>query len=229
MDIISINGNMVYASNEVVDQLDILKRAHGGGFGHFTNYVSSSKRDVDEVANITFTSRYSNANLNAKKKQVLVDVAFDDVSFTSPKLTTLSLDEQKAIFIKRKAFIMSSIEKTQNKLRDDAHRKAHDKFYVQVVNGIKVKLESKGTKGLKELVLKDGLPIVAQVMVMGLEVSRKVVQKGVYKQVDSGVDVLMGNAILKVLKARGVKEPRSFSLAQGKYDKLKISSEEVVG
>jgi hypothetical protein len=225
----TINNRKINISEEMLSSLEVLKEAHKGGFATLQGYVSTSNRVVPEVANINFTSRYSNSNLIAKKKQALIDLKFDEVSFTSEKLLALSEVKQKEQFIACKTKMIESIEKTQNGVRTDAHRKAHDTFYVQVDNGVKIKLATHKVGKDTVLVLENGLPVAKNIVVMGLEVSRKVVAQGEYKVVNSGCKVLMDNAINKALKSKGVKTPKSFSLEDGKFDLLKISSEVIEG
>jgi len=124
--------------------------------------------------------------------------------------------------------MIESCEKTLNDDRRDAYRIAHDTFYVQVCDGVKIKLQSEKVGKETNLVLANGLPIASHIMVMGLVVGKKVIVEGEYKKVNSGVPVLIENAINKVLKTKGVKEPKSFSLEKGKYESFKISNEVLV-
>jgi hypothetical protein len=228
MNKVELNGKIVMVSQKILDELEILAQTHKGGFATINGYVSTSKRVTPEVANINFTSRYSNANLLKKRLDVLSSVQFSDLTLKGEKLTSLSKEAQKEQFDTCKAIMVESANKTLNGDRSDSYRQAHDNFYIQITEGVKVKLMTEKVGKETKLVTMNGLPIASHVMVMALEIGRTIIEKGEYKKVNSGPKVLMDQAINKVLKDRGVKTPKSLSLESGKYEYMKISNEILV-
>jgi len=76
-------------------------------------------------------------------------------------------------------------------------------------------------------VLTNGYPTVSSIMVSFLELNRTVVKEGVYKTVNSGASVLMGNAINSLLNQRSV-GIRKLSLKEDNFQSLTISKNVVL-
>jgi hypothetical protein len=86
----------------------------------------------------------------------------------------------------------------------------------------------KGTDGLMHPVLTDGFPTIASIMLNVLEVSRNVRIPGEYKKVNSGVPVLISNAIKAAIKERGVRELTRLSLKEDNFERVAIDGEVIL-
>lgn len=223
MDIQNVN-----VSESIAKVLSVLSETRKGGFAVIKGYVSSSNRVEPETSDITFNSRFSYENLIMKKMDMLSSIRFEDLELKGEKLLKLSIEDQKKQFIDSKSKMMTSIETTLTGVREDAHRIAHDTFYCQVDNGVKVHLKTEKVNGETRLILENGRPTAESIMISALEVGRKVKVPGVYKVVNSGAKVLMDKAIEKVLKTKGFKDIKTFSLKEGNFESLHIDGSVIV-
>lgn len=224
---ITHNGVTFIVSARQAAALDILMDTNAGGFSTVHGYVASS---TGEVSDITFISRYSMEKLYQRKKAYLEGVTCDDIMDAirdNPKIQAMDTDSLYKAFSDRKAYLLESIQKTQDGDRSDAHRQAHDRNYHTLVPGVKVNFKTEKVDGKQIPILDaDGFPTVESIMLNIIQVSKNVKVHGEYKSVNSGVPVILSNAIeSKMPKSCKVK---SLSLKENNFDKLSISGMELV-
>lgn len=224
---VSINGREAFATQAQVDTLNNLANVPGGGFATINGYKPTSDYVSPPEVNINFISRFSTEKLYQRKIDALKGISFKTLKITEPKLLALSENERFMQFTECLNKMIESLEKTLVGDRSDAHRQAHDTFYTQVSQGVKVHFKTIKSKTGTELVLQDGLPIVDSIMLCVLEVGRKVVKEGVKKVVNSGVKVLMDHEIMKALKSTGggLLSIKTISLKENNFASLRIGGE----
>lgn len=221
------NDQKVCLSANQVEALNVLTSTNGGGIATIHDYVSTSGRVTPETANITFISRFSVSRLYDRRKAFLETLVMDDVNFKEPKLTGLSLDALSEAFTARKATMIASITKTQQGDRSDAHRQGHDRCYHTICEGVKLHFKTfTDSDGLKQPIDIDGYLVVESIMLNIIEISRKVTIPGEYKTVNSGVPVLIENAIQSVMP-RSCKI-KAISLKDDNFSSLKIAGNEML-
>lgn len=222
---ITNNGVTFLCSPRQSVALELLMDSNAGGFATVKGYVSESGRVKPETADITFISRFSVTRLYERTIAALNALTMNDIMDEvrdNPKIKALSTDALYKAFDERKAAEIASMEKTLAGVRDDAHRQAHDRNYHTLTNGIKVHfLTEKDDKGIMVPVLTDGLPVVKSIMINILKVSKTVTVPGEYKTVNSGVPVILSNAMKKKLpKSCKIK---ALSLKDENFDELNMS------
>jgi hypothetical protein len=227
---ITHNGQTFHCSPRQAAALETLMDSNAGGFATVKGYISTSNRVEPETADITFISRFSVQRMYQRTIAALQALTLDDCMDDlrdHPKVKALSTDDLYRMFDERKASEIASMQKTLDGIRDDAHRQAHDRNYHTLADGVKVHFVSeKDDAGIKVPVLTDGLPVVESIMLNVLQVSKNVTMPGVYKVVNSGVPVLISNAMRKRLpKSCKIK---AISLKDEKFDSLKIAGLEMI-
>lgn len=225
-----INGNQVWVTPKQLNVLNILESTNKGGCASIRGYVPTTNYDVSPVVDIQFISRFSTERLYQRKMEALQGITFEDVSqhLTDPKLAALDESAQRAAFDSRKQFLIDSLQKTVDGDRSDSHRQGHDRCYVFFADGVKGNLVTeKGPQGYRVPVLTNGFPTVQSIMVSHLELNRKVISEGQRTVRNSGVPVLMGKAIERVLNQRSV-GIRMFSLKADNFEKLVIDNNVIV-
>jgi hypothetical protein len=219
---ITHNGQTFNVRPKQAQAIELLMQTNGGGFAKINGYVSDSS---GEVSNITFISRFSYERLNQRKKQFIEGITMNDIMDEvrdHPKVKALSTVDLYKAFDERKAKLLESIEKTESGDRSDAHRQAHDRNYHQLVPGVKVNFVTEKVKGLEIPVLdKDGFPTVNRIMLSYLQVEKEVLVEGTYKVVNSGVPVILSNAIEKKMPKSC--KYKTLSLDEDKFESLSIS------
>lgn len=223
--LIEVNGSKVWASREQADVLAMLEQTRKGGFARVYGYTATSGRVKPTVYDATVTTRFSYAKLLERSKRVLNNLTLDDVRpfVKAPKLMALDNAKLSATFDARKAKMIASIATTESGNRSDANRQAHDRCYLNVAEGVVIHYTTEAdADGLKQPVLLDGFPMVDSIMLNVLEVSRNVREPGEYKVVNSGPDVLMGNAIEAAMKAHGVRSMSRLSLKSDNFERIAL-------
>lgn len=224
----NIDGKKIKISPKMAKTLNDMEQLRKGGFATARGYVSTSKRITPEKANIQFISKFSYMNLIEKKLNIIKELSFNDIDIKEEKILQLSEKEQRELFKSCINKMTESIEKTKSGDRRDSYRAAHDTFYAKSSSGVKIHLKT--TKnGKKTSLITDnkGFPIADSIMVSAIEIGRKVIQKGEFKKVNSGLKVLMDNTINKALKSKGVKNIKTFSLKENNFDSLIIDKIEI--
>jgi hypothetical protein len=196
-------------SNKLKDVVELLSESPRGGFATVHGYVQDGHTMVQKrVTNKNIITRFSVEKLYMKrlsKLALLEPTSKDDVE----------------LFKKAKGELIASLNKTLSGIRDDAQRKAHDKFYVKFSHGVVGHLATERI-GKDTVLLKDtkGLPYVDSIMLNALEISSTIIEEGEYKTVNSRPLTLMKKAIEKRLpKTMNMKR---LSLKEGKFESLKI-------
>lgn len=203
--IVTIANRQVNISETQNDALEVFAVMQNGGIGTAVEYKPTTNYVEVPTVNIQFISKFSVAKLYQRRLEALRSIAFCDVVCDDPKLAALDANAQQGLFSQCMAAMVESLNKSLTGDRSDAHRQAHDEFYVTHSTGVKCHLETTdGDNGRKELVLRDGLPIVASVMLNIIEIGRKVIVPGKRKIVNSGPKVLMDRAIEKVWNKRSL-------------------------
>lgn len=201
--------------------LNTLAGLRAGGIATIHGYRPSTNYTVAPVVDSQVIIRFSTERLYARKVKALESVTFADVAdaiASTPKLAALSLGEALEAFTARKAWLVEGLTGQ----RSNGHHAGHARCYVNVADGVKVNLVTvKDADGIMQPVIADnGLPTAASIMVSVLELSRRVVTEGVRKPApNSGVPVLMGNAIDRVMNRRSVGYT-SRTLKAGTFDRI---------
>lgn len=224
---ITHNGNTFNCSARQAAALDILMDTNGGGFATVHGYKSASS---GEIADISFISRFSMEKLYARKREALESMKVEDIIDgirENPKIKALTVDALWTAFDERKAALIESIDKTDAGDRSDAHRQAHDRNYAHLVPGVKVNYVTENKGGLQIPVLDaDGIPTVASIMLSIIQVSKVVKEEGTHKVVNSGVPVILSNAMdRKLPKSCKIK---TISLKDDNFESLTIGGEELL-
>lgn len=210
--------------------LDALLESNHGGFATVKGYISESNRITPETADITFISRFSVEKLYQRKIAALQALSLNecmDILRDHPKIKVTTTEDLYAAFDVRKASEIASMEKTLAGVRDDAHRQAHDRNYCTLGQGVKVHyLTEADANGIKVPVLDGGVPVVDNIMLNILQVSKKVIVPGEYKTVNSGVPVLLSNAMKRQIPKTCTM--KVLSLKEGKFESLHIAGIEMI-
>ena len=225
---LSVSGSTFVASARQAATIQTLIECQKGGFAKVRGYVATSGRISPETYDATVMTRFSVERLYERKMKALQAITLDDIRanlIKSDKVAALSESELNQAFNDRRATEIASMQKTLDGVRDDAHRAAHDRNYVTMGQGVKVHFVSeKNADGIKVPVLNnDGLPTVESIMLNVVEISKSVLVEGEYKKVNSGVPVLISNAMNAVLpKSTKLK---TLSLKSDNFDSLAIDHE----
>jgi folate-dependent phosphoribosylglycinamide formyltransferase PurN len=218
------NGVKFRCSPRQAASIETLMDTNGGGFAVIHDYVSTSNRTTPEVADINFISRFSTEKLYKRRIAAIETVTLPEVISdlaANPKVSSAPLDTIQKAFDERKAKLIEGCQKTLDGDRNDAHREAHDACYHTLVPGVKVHfVTAENAEGHKRPVLDNGIPVVDAIMLTVIQVSKTVKTPGVYKTVNSGLPVLIGNAIERLLP-KSVKI-KAVKLAEGKFSSLSI-------
>lgn len=202
----SANGSTFNATAAMIDTLNTLASLRAGGIATIRGYRPTTGYKVAPVVDSQVITRFNTARLYARKAKALAAVSFADVADSvaaNPKLAALPLADALAAFEARKAWMQEGLAGE----RENAHKAAHVRNYATVADGVKVNYVTvKDADGIQQPVLDDnGLPTAAAIMVNVLELNRTVVQEGERKpEPNSGVPVLIGNAIDKAMNRRSV-------------------------
>ncbi len=230
--LVNVNGKHVWATPEQAETLSVLEGTRKGGFARVYGYKADSGRTVPTVYDATVTTRFSYSKLIQRQRDAIQSITVQDIldrAKDNPKLTKLSATELETVLNDRKAKEIDSIDATLKGDRDDAHRAAHDRCYLNVTDGVVIHyVTEKNHEGIKVPTLRDNYPIVDSIMLNCLEVSRNVREPGEYKVVNSGAPVLVSNIIKAIMKGRGVRSMNRVSLKEGKFERVVIDGETVL-
>ena len=233
------NSSVVFEGiNMTPDQRDVivtLQDIHRGGIGQVTGYQPSTGYVEKPVVDIQFISAFSYERLNERKEKALNEMTFEDIqdlvtgeNAKGTKLEGVALETLRDTFEQRKAQELASIQKTANGDRSDAHRQAHDRNYAKF-GAVKVNfVTAKNSEGKQVPVLADnGLPTVASILLPIIEIRRSYTVEGKRKVVNSGVPVLVGNAIKKAMKGHSVNY-QTLSLKDGNFERVSVAKRTIL-
>ena len=228
---LTVNGVSFVCSARQASTIETLIETQKGGFAKVRGYVATSNRVKPETFDATVLTRFSTERLYQRKMKALQDITLDDIRdklIQNPKVKALSEDELKKAFEDRKASTIASLQKTIDGDRSDARRQSHDRNYFTIGEGVKVHfVTEKNTEGVKVPVLnKDGLLTVETIMLSVIEISKETIVEGEYKVVNSGVPVLISNAI-ETLMPKSTKL-KTFSLRDDNFDSIAIDGETIM-
>lgn len=225
---INYNGNKFLASPEQALTLRTLIDANAGGFATVRGYESTSNRTSPEIADLTVMTRFSTARLYERRIAALNDIDFDTLAandFTKvPKLAGESIATLRAAFDKRKADMVQKLQNSLDGVRDTAQHEAHDRCYASIVPGVRVHyVTALNNDGIKMPVLdaETGLPMADSIMMNVVVIKKNVTTEGVYKTVNSGVPVLIGNILESKLPKTS--KFKALSLKPGKFGSIAIA------
>lgn len=223
--LITSNDVSFWATGEQADTIATLEQTRKGGFARIYGYKATSGRTEPTVYDATVTTRFSYQALVERKRKALKALTLTDVEpYLAGKARECDAETLLNEWNKRKASEIASFNSTTNGDRSDAHRQGHDRCYVNIADGVVVHYETARNKddGLMYPVMLDGFPIAESIMLNCLEVSRNVRIAGEYKKVNSGVPVLISNAIKAAMKAKGVRSMNRVSLKAGNFERVAI-------
>lgn len=226
--LVTIDGRQVHITDAQNDALEIFAVMQNGGIGTAVEYKPTTGYVEVPTVNIQFISKFSVAKLYQRRLEALQSIAFCDVDCSEAKLQALAANDRQALFAQCMASMVESMNKTLKGDRSDAHRQAHDLFYVTHSTGVKCHLLTQdGANGRKELVLHDdGFPIVASIMLNIIEIGRKIIVPGKRKVVNSGPKVLMDHAIEKAWNKRSL-HMQTLSLKADNHKCIRMGGEEI--
>jgi hypothetical protein len=228
---ITHNGVTFNAKPAHAAALEVLMDTNGGGFATVKGYVSSSGRISPETSDIHFISRFKVTNLYVRKRAAIETITFQEILpliCDNPKIKLLTLEQLEQAFNDRKAYELASIQKTLDGDRSDGYRQAHDRNYHTLVSGVKVNFVTQKDQDGKEVPIldSDGYPTVGSILLNIIQVNKTVIVEGQYKPVNSGVPVIISNAMDKLLpKSCKIK---TISLKDGNFESLQISNTQLL-
>jgi hypothetical protein len=196
------NGQKFLVSSKQAETIESLLDSNGGGFATVHGYVSTSKRVKPETSDMSFLSRFSTERLYRRKIEALEKMTLADIMDSvkaNPKLSSLDNPTLVDLFHERKQKEIDSLNKTLDGDRSDNYRQSHDRNYLTLGAGVKVHFLTEKVDGQTQPVLFNGLPMVESIMVSAIVVSKRVLNEGEYKTVNSGRAVLISNAIASKL------------------------------
>jgi len=219
-----IDGVKFVCSARQASTIDTLCQTRKGGFASVKGYVSSSS---GEKADHTVLTRFSTEKLYGRKIKALEALTLNDIAAdvaANPKLSALPFGDLTKAFEDRKAKEIESMNKTLDGVRDDARRQSHDRNYARVTDGVKVHFLTEKRGDLTVPVRNaDGLPIVKNIMLTVVGISKNVLTEGTHKVVNSGVPVLLSNVMEKHMpKSTKLK---TLSLSEDNFDSIVIDGE----
>jgi len=221
----TIDNKIVHITDAQFDTLETMALLRNGGFASVIGYKPTTGYVTIPTVNIQFISKFSTLKLYDRRLAALQQVAFADLVITAPKLVAMEKNAQHSLFHDCVAAMIGSMMKTKDGDRSDAHRQAHDTFYVNRCEGVKCHLRTEKSKGETHLILaEDGNPIVDSIMLSIIEIGRKVIVEGQYKVVNSGEKVLMDNAIDKVIGKRSLSY-KALSLKEDNHECVRMGGE----
>ena len=234
----TVDGSTFVCSARQAATIQTLVETQKGGFASVRGYVSTSKRVSPETADMTVLTRFSVSRLYDRRIKALQAVTLDailPILSKSAKVPIGILLTDKVYFATiteafnaRKATEIASLQKTLDGVRDDAQRAAHDRNYARIGDGVKVHFVcEKNADGKMIPVLNaDGIPTVQSIMLSVIEIAKNVLVEGEYKTVNSGMPVLIGNAIQSVMpKSTKIK---MLSLKDDNFTSITIDNETVL-
>ena len=218
-EITSIDGKVVIVTDAQFHAIAELQKCRSGGMATVHNYKPSTGIIEQPIHNITMITKISVKALYERKINALKLVNFEDIAKLSKddeKLNKLPASELLELFNIRRDMQIKSMEKTLAGDRTDNYRKAHDENYAHFAKGFKANVT----------LLENGKYIIKSILLTYLELNKKVITKGSYKIVNSGVKVLMSNLIKKLTnqKSHGIK---TLSLKEDNFTSLKIDRKEL--
>lgn len=226
--LIDVDGAKFWATSEQAQSIAVLIESRKGGFARIYGYVAKSGRLTPTVYDATVTTRFSYEKLVARKREATEAVTLNEIlpfCRDNPKVKTATLDFLEATFAERKQDEVNSYNGQGN----DAQREGHARCYAHVSDGVAVHyVTAKGDDGLMHPIITDGFPTADAIMLNCLELSRNVREAGTYKTVNSGLPVIISNAIKAALKAKGIRSMNRVSLKDGSFERLAIDGDVVL-
>jgi hypothetical protein len=227
------DGRNVLMTPKQAAVIEVLSKARKGGCASVIGYKPSTNWVKQPTHNIQMITNFSYKKLHERRLSALNQVTFLElIPFIAedPKLSNTPLNELKVIYVDRVNKIKESMELPDDDGEKTAHQEAHTRCYAYV-EGIKLHLVTTLVNKIKQPVTKDGKVICDSIMIPYLELKTTVVEQGEYKKVNSGLPVLMGNAIEHFLNSRCMKY-KTLSLKEDNFvsfniDKQVILSEDI--
>lgn len=229
--LITVADDKVWASTKQAEVIAVLGQTRKGGFARIYGYKPTTNYEVPPVQDIVMVTRFSIKKLYERKSAALGLVTFDsvrDLISEDPKLSELSLSEQKTLFDSTLDGMLESLSKSLSGDRSDARRQGHDRCFLTLTEGVKVNYDTeKGKDGLMHPVLTDGFPTVSSIMLTYLENSKTTRVPGVRKVVNSRPPKRMSNVLESVLNKRSV-GIKTASLKEDNFERLVIDNEVIL-
>ena len=229
----------VNVTDEVTIVLDEI-RGPRGSFAFIRGHVSESKRTTPEISDKWFLSAPRYDLFLARKLAGLEKVTLEDVipllprSKTNPKQDFFTkMGEETDIgemFAECKNTLHARYSKDDSRTAGNVLGQVATNCHIE---GIKCHLLTAKVpdSGLKRPVLaENGLMTVDSIKVAFYCIRKRVYQKGVYKEVNSGAPVMMRNAIEAAMAKAGVRTHwTEFSLQKRNYTALSMNSAVILG
>ena len=223
------DGRKVKMTATQASSIETLNNTRKGGCGSVTGYTPNAQGwEVVPTLNIQLITHFSTMRLYERRKAALEAVEFGDLKFLASDdvLGNMTIADLVPLFNERKQKLIDSLQTTLDGVRDDEHRKAHDRCYAYI-GDVKVHLET--TDGIKDNGKKGKVPVenadgsfnVESIMIPYLELSRTETVKGRRKEKKSGAGVLMENMIKGCLNKRS-HQIKTLSLKVDNFETFKV-------
>jgi hypothetical protein len=229
----STDGKEIWVTPAQADILNDLTNAHGGGCASIHGYRPTSGYVESPVVDLQVLTRFSTAKLMMRKLEAIRAIKFQDAMpgiLRDEVLSEKNILELKELFDTRHTYEMSTITKTQDGDRSDAHRQGHDRCFATFGDGVKCHLFTEKNPTDKKMypIKLNGLSVLESIKLPVLELARKVVTEGVSKpKPNSRAPKRMSNVINALLNSRSVGY-KTLALKEDNFDKLVISGMEVL-
>lgn len=227
----TVDGSTFICSARQAATLQTLVETQKGGFAKVNAYTSTSNRVSPETADMTVLTRFNLERLYNRRIAALQAVTLADIADSlkgNTKIDALSENDLAAAFELRRMGEINNMQKTLDGVRDDAQRQAHDRNYARIGQGVKVHFvcEKNADNKMIPVLNNDGLPTVQSIMLSIIQIAKSVLVAGEYKKVNSGVPVLIGNALQSIMpKSTKIK---MLSLKDDNFDSIAISNETIM-
>lgn len=193
---------------DLAQAVEVLTATPKGGIANVEGYVQDGRTMLSpRVTDRRIITRFSVTKLYERRIKALSALKPEEGDDTE-------------LFHKAKTELIASNQKTLDGIRDDAHRKGHDRCYVNFDNGVVGHYETEKIGGKMQPVLRNGKPTVESIMLNVLELSTTVKVEGEYKPVKSRPLTIMKRKLEgRLPKTYNMKR---LSLKTGKFDLLKM-------
>jgi hypothetical protein len=142
-----MNGKSFLIDNKLWETTQDISNSRSGGIFNVKGYVPTTNYVECPIVDIRGISRISVLSLYNRKIEKLKNLQFSDIVIKGEKLEKLEERKQIELFLSCKQKMVESMNKTIDGVRDDVYRIAHDTFYIQISDGIKLHFQTEKIDG----------------------------------------------------------------------------------
>lgn len=236
-DGVPVPVNMPDALNDVCEHIATVKRGRFGVIAGHQSGIDNPKCVRPTISDITFITQPRYDRYLERMRAAVSAVCFLPFVNSLPQSLYQEMKAKdkggdlEAAFDAAKADVLASLAESLEGDGGDAHRMGHRLCYATFDAGdvpVKCHLATeKGDDGLmRPIVESNGLMAVDSIMLPFFTVSRKVIDKGDWKETNSRLPTLLKDAIRK---ATGLPEWKALSLGKGNFRTLTLDKATVYG